>query len=199
MARIEAPDPTYKGFVGPVEFVDGVAETDNLAVIQYCQGAGYRVSGETLNPRSEPETPDPREVTEHVVGTRLRDAAVNPHPEDFLPPTNAGEANPHGPEVVAPGLHAVPPGPIVPGEVGDPQRQQDRETEAAARTLAGTEPVPAVAADLGDQGDRPDPPAGNASAEDWRTYAVQVCGADPDQVADMKRGDLIERYGPKSE
>jgi hypothetical protein len=31
----------------------------------------------------------------------IRDAAVDPRPEDFLPPTNAGQANPHGPEVVA--------------------------------------------------------------------------------------------------
>lgn len=34
-------------------------------------------------------------------GTRIRDAAVDPLPTDFLPPTNAGEADPHGPEVIA--------------------------------------------------------------------------------------------------
>lgn len=39
------------------------------------------------------------------VGTPLRDAAVDPRPGDFLPPTNAGEpgpeGNPHGPSVVS--------------------------------------------------------------------------------------------------
>lgn len=38
-------------------------------------------------------------------GTRLRDAAVDPRPEDYRPPTNAGEpgelGNPHGPHVIA--------------------------------------------------------------------------------------------------
>jgi hypothetical protein len=35
------------------------------------------------------------------LGTPLRDAAVDPKPEDFLPPTYAGQANPHGPHVVS--------------------------------------------------------------------------------------------------
>jgi hypothetical protein len=41
------------------------------------------------------------------LGTPLRDAAVDPHPADFLPATNAGrpgpEGRPHGPHVTAPG------------------------------------------------------------------------------------------------
>ncbi|MEK8108664.1 hypothetical protein NKG94_34520 [Micromonospora sp. M12] len=50
MARIEAPNKEYNGQIGDAVFKDGVAETDDPAVIQYCQGAGYKVSGKTLNP-----------------------------------------------------------------------------------------------------------------------------------------------------
>jgi hypothetical protein len=35
------------------------------------------------------------------IGTQLRDAAVDPSPSDLLPPTNAGTADPHGPDCVA--------------------------------------------------------------------------------------------------
>jgi hypothetical protein len=49
------------------------------------------------------ETPDPRDDRDAVVGTPLRDAAVDPKPEDFLAPINAGEANPHGPDRGQPG------------------------------------------------------------------------------------------------
>ena len=31
----------------------------------------------------------------------MRDAAVDPRPKDLLPPTNAGHADPHGPDVIA--------------------------------------------------------------------------------------------------
>jgi hypothetical protein len=49
--------------------------------------------------------PDPRDVDHRrSVGAPARDAAVDPRPGDFRPPVNAGEANPHGPEVYAPGL-----------------------------------------------------------------------------------------------
>lgn len=41
-------------------------------------------------------------------GTRLRDGAVDPRGDDFLGPSNAGkpgeEGNPHGPNVISPGL-----------------------------------------------------------------------------------------------
>lgn len=37
-------------------------------------------------------------------GTPLRDGAVDPRPDDYLGPSNAGEADPHGPLVVNPGL-----------------------------------------------------------------------------------------------
>lgn len=52
---------------------------------------------------------DPRDHTEPtLIGTPLRDAAVTPADGDYLPPANAGApgeaGNPHGPNVVAPGL-----------------------------------------------------------------------------------------------
>lgn len=43
MKRITAPNEEFTGKVGAVQFVDGVAETDDLAVINYCEGAGYKV------------------------------------------------------------------------------------------------------------------------------------------------------------
>ncbi len=54
-------------------------------------------SYEPLNP----EPPDPRfvETTTHR-GTPTRDGAVDPRAHDFMGPTNAGKANPHGPLVV---------------------------------------------------------------------------------------------------
>ena len=61
---------------------------------------------------------DARDVAEPInLGSPLRDAAVDPKPWDYLPPTNAGEADPHGPLVVAPGIHGVGPKPIRGGEV----------------------------------------------------------------------------------
>ncbi|MGO2811012.1 MAG: hypothetical protein ACTIBG_06020 [Brevibacterium aurantiacum] len=46
-----------------------------------------------------PPSPPPEQT-----GTPLRDGAVNPQPDDYLGPSNAGEADPHGPLVVNPGL-----------------------------------------------------------------------------------------------
>lgn len=37
-------------------------------------------------------------------GSRIRDGAVDPRDDDYLGPSNAGKANPHGPEVINPGL-----------------------------------------------------------------------------------------------
>ena len=49
---------------------------------------------------------DPRDISAQQLGTKLRDASVDPRPGDFLGPINAGvagpEGNPHGPNVVNP-------------------------------------------------------------------------------------------------
>lgn len=157
--KVKAPDPSFEGSVAGVLFKDGVGEFDpkeQPGALGYFQSAGYEVGGKTLvadppgryarqpEPAAPaPGTPDnPEGVTR---GAPLRDAAVEPHRDDFLVPTNAGEADPHGPRVVAPGIHALPPAPIVPGQVsGDAKRQDATETAVAAAVLVDETPVPSV-------------------------------------------------------
>ncbi len=156
---VQSPVPGYTGHVINVEFSDGKATVDrsDVQALAYFRRHGYGIDGPL---GVGPESPDPREVGENgdgveVVGTRLRDAAVDPRPGDFLPPTNAGQANPHGPKVVAPGIHATPPAPIVPGPVSSNPRQQEA-AETAAAEVALTEPSgAAVAVAAGDEDERP--------------------------------------------
>lgn len=94
-------------------------------------------------------TIDPRTLTTpQRVGTRVRDAAVDPRDTDFLAPTNAGAegelGNPHGPHVVNPEIHAlqdvhpVRPGPVSP----DLATQEANEVEHLEEYLADA-PAPA--------------------------------------------------------
>lgn len=82
------------------------------------------------------EPSDPRDAAVVQIGTLLRDSAVDPLAVDFLPPLNAGEVgasgNPHGSNVVAPGIHANGDRPPLPGAVGTPAEQEVAETAAAA-------------------------------------------------------------------
>jgi len=173
------------------------------------------------SPTDEATVPDPRQVESTRVGTATRDAAVDPQPGDFLAPTNAGEANPHGPDVVAPGIHALESKAVLPGDVSDTGRQEARETELAARTLAGDEPVPDVVQQMAEGAydtkvDAADPqaeertagqgaalaaapavapskPAGNASQATWAAYAESQ-GMDPAEASELSRDELRERY-----
>lgn len=225
--KITAPDKGYTGTTsyGPVEleFKDGVAEHDgdlSPSLRQYLQGAGYGIGKDKPTQPEPEEIPDPRDATLVQVGTPLRDAAVDPKPEDFLPPVNAGkegpEGNPHGPNVVAPGIHAVGHGPIVPGPVGrfeededghqvviaDTEEQQRRETTAAEEVFVAGRDVSEVTAELGKEVGQPTPdtvaavekPAGNASRDDWAAY-VTALGEDP---GDLGRDDLRDRFGGRS-
>lgn len=161
MAKVEAPNKEYNG-VGPggAVFEDGVATVDDDAALNYYRSAGYKVDGDVDNPVDEaPEPPDPREIGDaDVIGTRLRDAAVDPRPEDFLAPVNAGEANPHGSLVVSPEIHASGPAGILPGAVfvEDIAKQEKRELEFAEARLVenvlAPEAVEAVV-DLDDRGE----------------------------------------------
>ena len=94
----------------------------------------------------DPADLDSRElVSPEVVGTPLRDAAVDPRPGDFLAPTNAGEADPHGPDVVSPEVHASQGvRPVKGGEVhvDDLAKQDELETEHAAAATDGTPVTP---------------------------------------------------------
>lgn len=227
MAKIEAPNKGYNG-VGPggAVFKDGVAHTDDEAALNYYRGAGYSVSGTVDHPVAGPdEVPDPRDYEDKVLGTRLRDAAVDPHPEDFLPPINAGEANPHGPQVVSPEIHASGPSGILPGEVfvEDLEKQQARESDyAKVRLIENTPAQEAVEAvvDLDDRGEldlsdpgsaalsrvtEPDgeadeePAAGGAPAKSDNKAAwvayAVAQGADEAEADGQTKAELIERYG----
>ncbi|WP_327337395.1 hypothetical protein OG384_14945 [Streptomyces sp. NBC_01324] len=169
MARITTPVPGYNGQgPGNLQFQDGVAESDDPAIIAYCQSAGYGVDGEPPE-REAPEPPDPRDVTTTVVGAPVRDAAVDPRPEDFRPPVNAGEANPHGPEVYAPGL---------PGG-GQPVAPVSAPAEAPTAQAS------------------PGRPPQNEPVAAWREYALGQA-QDSDEAAEvekMTKAELIKKYG----
>ncbi|KUN34827.1 hypothetical protein AQJ30_27550 [Streptomyces longwoodensis] len=178
MARITTPVPGYSG-PGPagVMFQDGVGHSDDQAVIDYCRGAGYGIDEEP--PRREtPQVPDPREVTTVVVGAPARDAAVDPSPADFRPPVNAGEANPHGPQVWAPGL---PGGGLQPTA---PPADSDEVTSGTKENEGGPD-VP--------------PPAQNAPVAEWRQWVISTqVDNDPEvhaQVEKATKAELIKKYG----
>lgn len=184
MAKVEAPNKDYNGpGPGGAVFENGVAEVDDEAALNYYRSAGYSVSGRVENPIESPEPPDPREVTEQVVGTRLRDAAVDPEPTDFLAPINAGDGNPHGPKVVSPEIHASGPAGIRPGvaHVEDVEKQEKREKAFAEARLIEQTPAPeankAEVPNVEDRGelDISDP----GSAEAGREAAKEVAATEP--------------------
>ena len=202
-----------------LDFKDGVAEFDGdlpHSIRTYLLGAGYGIG--STKP-SQPEVPvpaDPRDLEDGVVGTRLRDAAVDPRPEDFLAPLNAGEGNPHGPEVVAPEIHASGPAGIVPGNafVEDPAKQEKREKDFAQARLI--EQVPAAEAvkgavpDLDDNGPLglSDPGSvkqgieaakGNPSADDLRDDApAEDAAPQPAKKAAAKKTTAKKAAAKKS-
>ncbi|MFB8083695.1 hypothetical protein [Streptomyces sp. NPDC056013] len=176
MARITTPVPGFSGQgPGNLYFSDGVAETDDVAIIAYCRGAGYGIDGEAPEPE-RPQVPDPRDVTTTVVGAPVRDAAVDPRPGDFRAPVNAGEANPHGPEVYAPGL---PDGGLQP-------------------TTPPTDPEDDGHAPVNEGRDTPAPDKAAPVAE-WRQWVIShVVDNDPEvhaEVEKMTKAELIKKYG----
>nr|BFD90708.1 hypothetical protein KitaXyl93_20680 [Kitasatospora sp. Xyl93] len=172
MATIRTPVPGYTGpGPGGVHFMDGTAETDDEAVIGYCRGAGYEVDGEVLNPlRPVASTVDARDVTVRRVGAALRDAAVDPRDGDHQAPTGAGEGDPHGPAVVAPGL--IAPSPTAPKEAPSP-------TEEGTGALQ--RPVQA------------------ASVAEWRAWALAQTNEDDEagraEIEKATKAELIKAYG----
>jgi hypothetical protein len=182
--KIKSPAPHYtaKDAYGSLvlEFKDGVAEVEDLpaGVRQYLQTAGYGIDADPEAP--EPVEPaDPRDLSEDQVGTKLRDAAVDPQEGDFLAPTNAGKANPHGPEVVSPEIHASEGvRPVKGGDVhvGDPAKQDAAETEHAAKESYEAEA-----------------PAGNASKAEWHAYALMQ-GYPAEGLEGRTRDELRELF-----
>ena len=145
---VKSPNSTFSGESSygslVLDFKDGVAKCDELpdGVRQYLQSTGYTIDGEVIEQPAAPAPVDSRDVDPTAtVGTPLRDAAVDPKPSDFLAPTNAGEADPHGPAVVSPEIHASEGvRPVKPGEVhvDDTAAQDKAETAHAAAATDGT-------------------------------------------------------------
>lgn len=228
MAIVYSPNPTYSGDVAGVRFQDGWARTDDPAALTYFRRKGYTVNGETLGGPVPDEPVDARTVgipgmyasrisdedaeriAGHVVakltgivpiGTALRDAAVDPQPGDYLVPTNAGEADPHGPEVVAPGIHGVEEvRTIAPGDVPEAEGQELKEEADTEAALDADAEAAAEGDYVEGDGDEQvelvpvERPANNASQEAWAAYAVSK-GADPEVAAALKRDELIANYG----
>ncbi|MFE7509747.1 hypothetical protein ACFU8I_00675, partial [Streptomyces sp. NPDC057540] len=179
------PRPPPPPRPGGLHFVNGVAETDDTAIIGYCRGAGYLIDDERTNPVAAgpaPSQADPRDVTTTVVGARIRDASVDPRPGDFRPPVGAGEANPHGPDVYAPGLPAG-------GHV--PTTPPDDTEDDGSGLVDGQTPV-------NEARDTPAPDKAAPVAE-WRQWVISNV---VDNVAEvhaevekMTKAELIKKYG----
>ena len=187
MAKINSPVEGFKGTVAGVEFDKGVGETDNDNALAYFRRKGYGISGSKptgTSPTEAPEPADPREVSDQRVGTPIRDAAVDPQPGDFLAPTNAGDANPHGPDVVNPELHASQGvRPVKGGDVHvDDTDAQDADESAHAEAATDGTPVPGseTAAELKGQ-----------ALDD----ALEAAGLSKTGTADEKRARLAEHRG----
>lgn len=59
---IKAPVAEFNGTVGGVQFANGAAETNNAAVIAYCEAAGYTVE-HAPEPKGNPEKdPEPEKT-----------------------------------------------------------------------------------------------------------------------------------------
>lgn len=191
MWKITAPNDQYSGLRAGVQFRRGVGYSESAPAAWFARH-GYTVEKVGQAPEDAPVSGD-GPVDSRDVGTvhagASRDGAVDPRPWDFMPPTNAGQADPHGPLVVSPGAHAVPPAPIVPGPVSpEPEEQQARETEVAEQVLVEGAPATVVASR----------PAKSATKEAWVTYAVSQ-GATEDEARAMKKDELVERYGEQEE
>ncbi|MBV9292637.1 MAG: hypothetical protein JO222_09320 [Frankiales bacterium] len=167
--KVTAPAEGFTGIgVGGLEFTDGVAYTDDPAILAYCETAGYGIGNNkpTYVPqdRVQPEV-DARDVADPtMVGGPTRDAAVDPRDDDYLPPVNAGKADPHGPDVVAAGIHGSSFGPIAPGGV-----EESKEQKIAEQVLARGETVQDVTAQHADDDTGPlelDDPSSGQYADD---------------------------------
>lgn len=195
--KVHAPNRAFTGVRVGVVFKDGVGEVDgkkDAGALAYFARQGYGIGKQAKDPEPDVDRVDARTATHAQAGTPLRDAAVNPEKGDFLAPINAGKADPHGPKVVAPEIHASGPKGIKPGDAHvDDTAEQERDEKALAEAVLierqpKTEAIPAAS-------DEPSAmPARSASQKAWATWAVSQ-GADPAEADAMLRKDLIERYG----
>lgn len=91
------------------------------------------------------------------------------------------------------------------GEVPDLDGAEDDGTTTPPITTAPTGAVPVMGGDRAiPAGDQPaavttaEAPAGNASAEKWRTWVVESGRATTEEVDGLSRDELRDRYAPKA-
>lgn len=153
--KVYSPNASFRGDVAGVTFEDGVGEYDpvkNKSAARYFERHGFTSARRSaddakaaeaapqtaLEKEAAGESTDARDHAEPApIGTRLRDAAVDPEPGDFLAPVNAGQEDPHGPAVVAPEIHHEGPKGLKPGDVhvDEPAEQEKDEQALAERVL----------------------------------------------------------------
>lgn len=175
----------YTGTIAGVEFDDGTPDGGITAAVRsYANRHGLRLDGDRLVVVEEGDEDriDSRDITEQKVGAPLRDAAVDPKPGDFLPPINAGEADPHGPEVVSPHVHGAEDRRITPGPV--------HVDNAAAQEISET----AATVEQHDLAGEVERPTKSANKPEWVAYAISQ-GADPEEAGNTNKDDLIDTYG----
>lgn len=223
---IKSPNENLTGYNASLEFRNGVAYTDDATLAQRFKAKGYAVtSGGTPHAARPPESVEPSGLGR---GASSRDAAVEgsdaagPMSDAFMAPVGAGEGkDPHGAEVVSPGIHATPPAPVVPGEVSaDAAAQEAKEQEAAKAVLIDGEPVdtqsgpdwkgdpdkgeavpagPLNESDPASEGKGPDAahrlerPAANASKADWVEFAVEN-GVAREEAESLSRAGIQARF-----
>lgn len=163
--KVHAPAAGFTGSVAGVNFAGGVADVEEgTAAMAYFRRHGYGI-GEPANPPVRIQTVDSRTVGVVQQGAVARDAAVDPHPTDYLPPVNAGKADPHSQAVVAPQLHGQPP----------PQAIVTAVEQAEA--------------------DGAEVPNKSASKADWVTYATSPDGGMSTEDAEAAtRDDLADKF-----
>jgi hypothetical protein len=190
--KIEAPNRGHNGLTAGVQFKDGVGHTDDERIADWFRNRGYTVDGQTRTDVAPPpgrlQTPDvdARDVTAQLVGSPLRDAAVDPRPQDYLPPVHAGEADPHGPTVIAPQVHASGEETPRPGPVSGNLSTQQAAEEAHATGRRD-----------GEQAGTPVMPKRADKVDVWRDYARGLA-KDSDEAARIEKAtkaELIADYG----
>lgn len=201
MPKVYAPNEKFNGVRAGVAFSKGVGEmdADDKLAKAFFERHGYGIGkkpDEQLTPRERAAQAHAEATTapHHPAASRLRDAAVKPEERDFLPPTNAGKEDPHGPLVVAPEIHHDGPAGLRPGDVhvDDPDRQSAEETALAEKILVdGQDKTDAVREVVGEPTEMP---AKSASQKAWAAWAVSQ-GADVAEAEAATRKELIERYG----
>ena len=200
MPKVYAPNQNFSGVRAGVAFSKGVGEMDSDDKLarsffeRHGYGIGKKVETTTSRERALQAHAEATTGPHHPAASRLRDASVNPEKRDFLPPTNAGEADPHGPMVVSPEIHHDGPKGLKPGDVhvDDTDRQAADETELARRVLVEGEPKTEAALEV--VGAPTEAPAKSASQKAWAAWAISQ-GADAAEAEAATRKELIERYG----